>query len=90
MACLGFLAMLAASGCGRLLETADLQGTWIATSIVLTDADDRSQSVDVVAEANVFLTLTFELNMYSAMLQNVSGEEEDYAGECRREQGDQE
>ena len=78
---LGLALALMITGCGTFLEPSDLQGTWIATSIILTDADDRTTSVDVVADAGVTLSLTIALNMYSAQLVNVSGMLEEYAGE---------
>lgn len=78
---LGLALALVITGCFTLLEPTDLQGTWVATSIIMTDADDRTTSVDIVADAGVTLSLTIESNMYSVQLVNVSGMLEEYAGE---------
>ena len=79
---LGFALTVAASGCLRLVEPADLQGTWVATSLILSEADNPSNSVDILDESAVaFLAFTFDLNMYQSRVVDLNGVEEFFADE---------
>ena len=79
---LGFALAVAASGCLPLLEPADLQGTWVATSIILSDADNPSNSVDLLVESDVAaLTFTFDLNIYRSRVVDRNGVEEFFEDE---------
>ncbi len=79
---LGFALTIAVSGCLPILEPADLQGTWVATSLVLSEADNPSNSVDLIDESNVaFLSFTFDLNMYQSRVVALDGVEESFADE---------
>ena len=79
---LGFALTIAASGCLPLLEPADLQGTWVATSIILSDADNPSNSVDLLDESDVaFLSFTFDLNIYRSRVVSFAGVEEFFEDE---------
>ena len=79
---LGVALTVAASGCLRLLEPADLQGTWVATSLILSEADNPSNSVDLLAESDVAaLAFTFDLNMYQSRVVDRDGVEEFFADE---------
>ncbi len=79
---LGFALTIAVSGCLPILEPADLQGTWVATSLVLSEADNPSNSVDLIDESNVaFLSFTFDLNMYQSRVVALDGVEEMFADE---------
>ncbi len=79
---LGFALAVAASGCLPLLEPADLQGTWVATSIILSDADNPSNSVDLLDESDVaFLSFTFDLNIYRSRVVSFAGVEEFFEDE---------
>jgi len=74
---LGLALILAASGCLSLLEPADLQGTWLATSLVLTEADNLDNSVDILDESDVAaLEFTFDLNIYQSRVVGLDGVEE--------------
>ena len=78
----GFALMVTASGCLRLLEPADLQGTWVATSLILSEADNPSNSVDLLVESNVAaLTFTFDLNIYQSLVVDLDGVEEFFEDE---------
>ncbi len=79
---LGFALTVAASGCLRLVEPSDLQGTWVATSLILSEADNPSNSIDLLDESDVAaLAFTFELNMYQSRVVDRDGVEEFYADE---------
>ena len=78
----GVALTVAASGCLRLLEPADLQGTWVATSLILSEADNPSNSIDLLDESDVAaLAFTFELNMYQSRVVDRDGVEEFFADE---------
>ena len=82
MLALGFALTIAASGCLPLLEPADLQGTWVATSVILSDADNPSNSVDILDESDVaFLSFTFDLNIYRSRVVSFAGVEEFFEDE---------
>ncbi len=79
---LGFALTVAASGCLRLVEPSDLQGTWVATSLVLSEADNPSNSVDLIDESDVaFLSFTFDLNIYRSRVVDRDGVEEFFEDE---------
>ena len=79
---LGFALTVAASGCLRLVEPSDLQGTWVATSLILSDADNPSNWVDILDESDVAaLAFTFELNKYQSRVVELDGVEEFFADE---------
>jgi hypothetical protein len=79
---LGLVLTVAASGCFSLLEPADLQGTWLATSLVLTEADNPGNSVDILDESDVAaLEFTFDLNIYRSRVVSLSGVEEFFEDE---------
>ena len=79
---LGFALTVAASGCLRLVEPSDLQGTWVATSLILSEADNPSNSIDLLDESDVAaLAFTFELNMYQSRVVDRDGVEEFFADE---------
>ncbi len=79
---LGVALTVAASGCLRLVEPSDLQGTWVATSLILSDADNPSNSVDILAESDVaFLSFTFDLNIYRSRVVDFGGVEEFFEDE---------
>ena len=79
---LGFALAVAASGCLRLVEPSDLQGTWVATSLILSEADNPSNSIDLLDESDVAaLAFTFELNMYQSRVVDRDGVEEFFADE---------
>ena len=79
---LGFALTVAASGCLRLVEPSDLQGTWVATSLILSEADNPSNSIDLLVESDVAaLAFTFELNMYQSRVVDRDGVEEFFADE---------
>jgi hypothetical protein len=74
---LGLALIVAASGCLSLLEPADLQGTWLATSLVLAEADNPNNSVDILDESEVAaLEFTFDLNIYQSRVVSLDGVEE--------------
>ncbi len=71
---LGVALTVAASGCLRLVEPSDLQGTWVATSVILSDADNPSNSIDLLDESDVaFLSFTFDLNIYRSRVVSFVG-----------------
>ena len=77
-----FALTVAASGCLRLVEPSDLQGTWVATSLILSEADNPSNSVDILATSDVaFLSFTFDLNLYQSRVVTREGVEEMFADE---------
>ena len=79
---LGFALAVAASGCLRLVEPSDLQGTWVATSLILSEADNPSNSIDLLDESDVAaMAFTFELNMYQSRVVDRDGVEEFFADE---------
>jgi hypothetical protein len=79
---LGFALTVAANGCLRLVEPSDLQGTWVATSLILSEADNPSNSIDLLDESDVAaLAFTFELNMYQSRVVDRDGVEEFFADE---------
>ena len=79
---LGVALTVAASGCLRLVEPSDLQGTWVATSLILSDADNPSNSVDILDESDVaFLSFTFDLNIYRSRVVSFAGVEEFFEDE---------
>ena len=79
---LGVALTVAASGCLRLVEPSDLQGTWVATSIILSDADNPSNSIDLLVESDVaFLSFTFDLNIYRSRVVSFAGVEEFFEDE---------
>ena len=79
---LGFALAVAASGCLRLVEPSDLQGTWVATSLILSEADNPSNSIDLLDESDVAaLAFTFELNMYQSRVVDRDSVEEFFADE---------
>ncbi len=79
---LGFAFTVAASGCLRLVQPSDLQGTWVATSLILSEADNPSNSIDLLDESDVAaLAFTFELNMYQSRVVDRDGVEEFFADE---------
>ena len=79
---LGVALTVAASGCLRLVEPSDLQGTWVATSIILSDADNPSNSIDLLVESDVAaLTFTFDLNIYRSRVVTFNGVEEFFEDE---------
>lgn len=79
---LGFALTVAANGCLRLLGPSDLQGTWVATSLILSEADNPSNSIDLLDESDVAaLAFTFELNMYQSRVVDRGGVEEFFADE---------
>ncbi len=78
----GFALTVATSGCLRLVEPSDLQGTWVATSLILSEADNPSNSIDLLVESDVAaLAFTFELNMYQSRVVDRDGVEEFFADE---------
>ncbi len=79
---LGVAFTVAASGCLRLVEPSDLQGTWVATSVILSDADNPSNSIDLLDESDVaFLSFTFDLNIYRSRVVDFGGVEEFFEDE---------
>ncbi len=79
---LGFALTVAASGCLRLVQPSDLQGTWVATSLILSEADNPSNSIDRLVESDVAaLAFTFDLNMYQSRVVDRDGVEEFFADE---------
>jgi hypothetical protein len=79
---LGLAVMIVASGCLSLIEPADLQGTWLATSLVLTEADNPDNSVDILDESDVAaLEFTFDLNIYQSRVVGLDGVEEFFEDE---------
>jgi hypothetical protein len=79
---LGVALTVAASGCLRLVEPSDLQGTWVATSVILSDADNPSNSIDLLDESDVaFLSFTFDLNIYRSRVVSFAGVEEFFEDE---------
>ena len=74
---LGLALAITASGCLRLVEPSDLQGTWVATSLILTEADNPSNTVDLLVESNVVaLAFAFDLNIYQSRVVDLDGVEE--------------
>ncbi len=79
---LGFALTVVASGCLRLVGPSDLQGTWVATSLILSEADNPSNSIDLLDESDVAaLAFTFDLNMYQSRVVDRDGVEEFFADE---------
>lgn len=79
---LGVALTVAASGCLPLVEPSDLQGTWVATSVILSDADNPSVSIDLLDESDVaFLSFTFDLNIYRSRVVSFAGVEEFFEDE---------
>ena len=79
---IGFTLIAATTGCLKLLEPSDLQGTWVATSIILSEADNPSNSVDILVESDVVeLVIAFELNIYQSRVVDVEGVEEFFEDE---------
>ncbi len=79
---LGVALTVAASGCLPLVEPSDLQGTWVATSVILSDADNPSVSFDLLDESDVaFLSFTFDLNIYRSRVVSFTGVEEFFEDE---------
>lgn len=79
---LGLGLIVSTSGCLRLLEPADLQGTWVATSFLLTEADNPTNQVDLLVESNVAaLAFAFDQNRYQSRVVDLMGMEELYDDE---------
>ena len=79
---IGFTLIAATTGCLKLLEPSDLQGTWVATSIILSEVDNPSNSVDILVESDVVeLVIAFELNIYQSRVVDVEGVEEFFEDE---------